>query len=125
MNGKQKSILIVEDSPSVRAMLADMLVNEGYIVMEAVDGHEAFKMVEYLKFDLIITDLSMPVMDGVEFIRRAKKLPLCRFVPIVVLSSEEDVRKVDEAKNAGASTYLSKPFKELQLRAMLKVVLGN
>lgn len=125
MNSKAKSILIVEDSPSVRAMLADMLENEGYSVVEAVDGHEAFKMVEHLKFDLIITDLSMPVMDGIEFIRRAKKLPLCRFVPIVVLSSEEDIRKVDEAKSAGASTYLSKPFKELQLRAMLKVVLGQ
>lgn len=125
MNSKAKTILIVEDSPSVRAMLSDMLENEGYSVMEAADGREAFKMVEYLKFDLIITDLSMPVMDGIEFIRRAKKLPLCRFVPIVVLSSEEDIRKVDEAKSAGASTYLSKPFKEVQLRAMLKVVLGS
>jgi two-component system chemotaxis response regulator CheY len=125
MSSQEKTILVVEDSPSVRAMLVDMLENEGYKVMEAVDGHEAFKMVEYLKFDLIITDLSMPVMDGIEFIRRAKKQPLCRFVPIVVLSSEEDARKVDEAKSAGASTYLSKPFKEQQLRAMLKVVLGR
>jgi two-component system chemotaxis response regulator CheY len=125
MSSQEKTILVVEDSPSVRAMLADMLENEGYKVMEAVDGYEALKMVEYLKFDLIITDLSMPVMDGIEFIRLAKKQPLCRFVPIVVLSSEEDSRKVDEAKSAGASTYLSKPFKEQQLRAMLKVVLGR
>jgi len=124
MSQQEKSILIVEDSPSVRAMLADMLESEGYKVMEAVDGYEAFKLVEYLKFDLIITDLTMPVMDGLEFIRQAKKLPLCRFVPIVVLSSEEDQRKVEEAKKAGASTYLSKPFKEMQLRSMLKVVLG-
>jgi len=124
MTQQEKTILIVEDSPSVRAMLADMLEHEGYKVIEAVDGYEAFKLVEYVKFDLIITDLTMPVMDGLEFIRQAKKLPLCRFVPIVVLSSEEDSRKVEEAKKAGASTYLSKPFKELQLRAMLKVVLG-
>jgi len=124
MTQQEKTILVVEDSPSVRAMLADMLENEGYKVMEAVDGYEAFKLVEYVKFDLIITDLTMPVMDGLEFIRQAKKLPLCRFVPIVVLSSEEDSRKVEEAKKSGASTYLSKPFKELQLRTMLKVVLG-
>jgi two-component system chemotaxis response regulator CheY len=124
MNSQGKTILVVEDSPSVRAMLADMLEGEGYKVMEAIDGHEAFKLVEYLKFDLIITDLTMPVMDGIEFIRQAKKLPLCRFVPIVVLSSEEDARRIDEAKKAGASTYLSKPFKEHQLRAMLKLVLG-
>jgi len=125
MTSHETTILIVEDSPSVRAMLADMLEAEGYKVMEAVDGYEAFKLVEYVKFDLIITDLTMPVMDGIEFIRQAKKLPLCRFVPIVVLSSEEDARKVDEAKKAGASTYLSKPFKEQQLRTMLKVVLGR
>lgn len=125
MTGQEKTILIVEDSPSVRAMLSDMLENEGYKVMEAVDGYEAFKLVEYLKFDLIITDLTMPVMDGIEFIRQAKKQPLCRFVPIVVLSSEEDARKIDEAKKVGASTYLSKPFKEHQLRTMLKVVLGH
>jgi two-component system, chemotaxis family, chemotaxis protein CheY len=125
MSSQEKTILIVDDSPSVRVLLADMLEEEGYKVVEAVDGFEAFKMVEYLKFDLIITDLSMPVMDGIEFIRLAKKQPLCRFVPIVVLSSEEDSRKVDAAKAAGASTYLSKPFKAPQLRAMLQVVLGR
>jgi two-component system, chemotaxis family, chemotaxis protein CheY len=125
MSSQEKTILIVDDSPSVRVILADMLESEGYKVVEAVDGYEAFKMVEYLKFDLIITDLSMPVMDGIEFIRLAKKQPLCRFVPIVVLSSEENSRKVDEAKTAGASTYLSKPFKATQLRAMLQVVLGR
>ncbi|HAD03705.1 MAG: hypothetical protein A2091_06970 [Desulfuromonadales bacterium GWD2_61_12] len=119
-----KTILIVDDSPSMRAILGDMLEKEGYKVVEANDGHEGFKIVEYLKVDLIITDLSMPVMDGIQFVREAKKLPLCRFVPIVVLTSEEDSRRLEEAKKAGASTWLSKPFKENQLRAMLKLVLG-
>jgi len=119
-----KTILIVDDSPSMRAILGDMLEKEGYKVIEASDGHEGFKIVEYLKVDLIITDLSMPVMDGIQFVREAKKLPLCRFVPIVVLTSEEDSRRLEEAKKAGASTWLSKPFKENQLRAMLKLVLG-
>ncbi len=125
MTIQEKSILIVDDSPSIRAMLGDMLESAGYKVMEAVDGHEAFKLVEYLKFDLIITDLSMPVMDGISFIRKAKTLPLCRFVPIVVLSSEEEGSKIEEAKRVGASTYLTKPFKEQQLRSMLRVVLGT
>lgn len=120
----EKTILVVDDSPAMRAILGDMLEKEGYKVVEAADGHEAFKLVEYLKFDLIITDLSMPVMDGIEFVREAKKLPLCRFVPIVVLTSEDDARRLEEAKNTGASTWLSKPFKENQLRAMLKMVLG-
>jgi two-component system chemotaxis response regulator CheY len=119
-----RTILIVDDSPSMRAILGDMLEREGYLAVEAADGHEAFKLVEYLKFDLIITDLSMPVMDGIEFVRQAKKLPLCRFVPIVILTSEGDSKRLEEAKKAGASTWLSKPFKENQLRAMLKLVLG-
>ena len=119
-----RTILVVDDSPSMRAILGDMLDREGYKAVEAADGHEAFKLVEYLKFDLIITDLSMPVMDGIQFVREAKKLPLCRFVPIVVLTSEGDSKRLEEAKKAGASTWLSKPFKENQLRAMLKLVLG-
>jgi two-component system, chemotaxis family, chemotaxis protein CheY len=122
---KEKTILIVEDSASMRAILADMLAAEGYSVMEAVDGQEAFKLVEYIQFDLIITDISMPVMDGIEFVTQAKKLPLCRFVPIVVLSGEDDTRKIEAAKRAGASTWLAKPFKANQLRAMLNLVLGG
>lgn len=121
---QKKKILIIDDSPSMRAILKDMLEAEGYQVEEAADGHHGLKMVQSIKVDLIITDLSMPVMDGIQFVREAKKLPLCKFVPIVVLTSEGDSKKLDEAKQAGASTWLSKPFKENQLRAMLKMVLG-
>ena len=119
-----KTILVVDDSPSVRAVLCDMLEEEGYKAMEAGDGQEALKLVDFVKFDLIITDLTMPVMDGFEFIRKAKKHPNCKFVPIVVLTSEEDTQRLQEAKTAGASTSLTKPFKANQLRAMLKMVVG-
>jgi len=121
----EKTILVVDDSPSVRAVLSDMLEEEGYKSMEAADGQEGMKLVDYIKFDLIITDLTMPVMDGFEFIRQAKKHPNCKFVPIVVLTSEEDTQRLQEAKNAGASTSLTKPFKANQLRAMLKMVVGG
>src|SRR5512133_1812901 len=120
----KKTILIIDDSAAMRAILTDMLEAEGYAVKEAADGHLALKMVQEVQADLIITDLTMPVMDGLQFLREAKKLPVCRFVPIVVLTSEEDAKKLDEAKHAGAATWLSKPFKENQLRAMLKMVLG-
>ena len=119
-----KTILVVDDSPSVRAVLCDMLEEEGYKPMEAGDGQEALKLVDFIKFDLIITDLTMPVMDGFEFIRNAKKHPNCKFVPVVVLTSEEDAQRLQEAKTAGASTSLTKPFKANQLRAMLKMVVG-
>jgi two-component system chemotaxis response regulator CheY len=119
-----KKILIVDDSPVVLAMLEDSLVGLGYIVTAAVNGQEGLKQVEAGKFDLILTDLSMPVMDGISFVKAAKQLPSCRFVPIVFLSSEEDEAKIAEAKRAGASTFLRKPFKENQLATILKVVLG-
>jgi two-component system chemotaxis response regulator CheY len=120
----KKTILIIDDSASMRAILGDMLVDSGYNVMEAVDGYAGLEMVKETKFDLIITDLSMPVLDGITFVREAKKMASCKFVPIVVLTAEGDAAKLEEAKKAGASTWLAKPFKEKQLRAVLQMVLG-
>lgn len=119
-----KKILIVDDSPVVLAMLEDALAGMGYAVTAANNGQAGLKQIEAGKFDLIITDLSMPVMDGIAFVKAAKQLPNCKFVPIVFLSSEEDEAKIAEAKKAGASTFLRKPFKENQLATILKVVLG-
>lgn len=120
----KKTILIIDDSASMRAILGDMLVDAGYKVVEAIDGYAGLELVREKKFDLIITDLSMPVLDGIAFVREAKKMAICKFVPIVVLTAEEDAAKLEEAKKAGASTWLSKPFKEKQLRAVLQMVLG-
>lgn len=120
----KKTILIIDDSASMRAILGDMLVDAGYDVREAVDGYSGLERIKETKFDLIITDLSMPVMDGIAFMREAKKMPLCKFVPIVVLTAEGDAAKLEEAKKAGASTWLTKPFKEKQLRAILQMVIG-
>jgi two-component system chemotaxis response regulator CheY len=119
-----KKILIVDDSPVVLAMLEDALVGMGYGVAAAANGQDGLRKIEAGKFDLIITDLSMPVMDGIAFVKAAKQLPNCKFVPIVFLSSEEDEAKIAEAKKAGASTFLRKPFKENQLATILKVVIG-
>lgn len=120
----KKTILIIDDSASMRAILGDMLADAGYNVREAVDGYSGLERVKETKFDLIITDLSMPVMDGIAFMREAKKMPLCKFVPIVLLTAEGDAAKLEEAKKAGASTWLTKPFKEKQLRAVLQMVIG-
>jgi two-component system chemotaxis response regulator CheY len=119
-----KQILIVDDSPVVLAMLEDALSGMGYAVTAAANGQAGLKQIEAGKFDLIITDLSMPVMDGIAFVKAAKQLANCKFVPIVFLSSEEDAAKIAEARQAGASTFLRKPFKENQLRTILQVVLG-
>lgn len=119
-----KKILIVDDSPSVLAVLDDMLDTLGYEVSAAANGKEGLQKIDATKFDLIITDLSMPVMDGIAFVQSAKQHVNCKFVPIVMLSSEEDEAKIAEARRVGISTFLRKPVKEMQLRTILKVVLG-
>ena len=120
-----KTILIVDDSPSVLAVLEDMLAELGYNVATASDGKQACQLLEANRYDLIITDLTMPVMDGIVFAQTAKQMPNCKFVPIVMLSSEEDEAKIAEAKKVGISTFLRKPIKEVQLKTILKVVLGS
>lgn len=120
-----KKILIVDDSPSVLAILEDMLRDLGYDVVAATNGKEGLSRVEETKFDLIITDLTMPVMDGFDFVQQAKRMPNCKFVPIVMLSSEEDEDKIATAKQVGISTFLRKPIKENQLKTILQVVLGS
>jgi two-component system chemotaxis response regulator CheY len=120
-----KKILVVDDSPSVLAVLEDMLSELGYDATTASNGKQACQFIEASKYNLIITDLSMPVMDGIEFVKAAKQMPNCKFVPIVMLSSEEDETKIAEAKSVGISTFLRKPVKELQLKTILQVVLGS
>jgi two-component system chemotaxis response regulator CheY len=120
-----KKILIVDDSPSVLAVLEDMLDDLGYEVTAASNGQQACNLLETIRYDLIITDLSMPVMDGIVFAQTAKQMPNCKFVPIVMLSSEEDAVKIAEAKRVGISTFLRKPVKEVQLKTILQVVLGS
>ncbi|TNF48751.1 MAG: response regulator [Deltaproteobacteria bacterium] len=120
-----KKILIVDDSPSVLAVLDDMLVDLGYEVTTADDGQQGCELLEANRYDLIITDLTMPVMDGIAFVQTAKQMPNCKFVPIVMLSSEEDEAKIAEAKQVGISTFLRKPVKEVQLKTILQIVLGS
>ena len=120
-----KKIMIVDDSPSVLAILDDMLVDLGYEVTTADNGQQGCQLLENNRYDLIITDLTMPVMDGITFVQTAKQMPNGKFVPIVMLSSEEDEAKIAEAKQVGISTFLRKPVKEVQLKTILQVVLGS
>jgi len=121
----RKKVLIVDDSPSVLAILNDILDELGFAVTSASNGAEAYAQVENTKFNMIITDLKMPIMDGIEFIERAKQLSNCKFVPIVMLSSVDDEEKVASARKAGVSTFIKKPINEGKLTAMLNIVLGS
>lgn len=119
-----KTIMTVDDSASVRQMVKFTLQNEGFDVIEAVDGKDALEKVKGLeKLDLLVTDLNMPEMDGIELIREVRKLDSFRFMPILMLTSESQDNKKQEGKQAGATGWIVKPFKPEQLIAVIRRVL--
>ena len=120
----KKKILVVDDSPFILKVINDMLTELNYDVTTADNGLNACEKVELHPYDMIITDLHMPIMDGIEFAKRVKLIPNRRFIPIVMLSSEGDEEKIAEAKKTGISTFLQKPVKESKLKAILQVAIG-
>jgi two-component system chemotaxis response regulator CheY len=119
-----KTIMTVDDAASVRQMVSFVLKQSGYDVLEAVDGRDALqKLSGGLKVDMIITDLNMPNLDGIGLIKGARALPACKFIPIIMLSTESQDSKKQEGKSAGASGWIVKPFKPEQLLAVVSKVL--
>jgi two-component system, chemotaxis family, chemotaxis protein CheY len=114
-----KRILTVDDSASVRQMVSFTLRKAGYEVVEAVDGKDGLAKVSSGKFDLIITDLNMPNMDGIEMITAVRKLPGYSFIPILLLTTESQAEKKDAGRKAGATGWIVKPFNADQLIAVV------
>jgi len=108
----------------MRQMVKLTLAGAGYTVIEAADGKEALSKIAGAKVDMVLTDLNMPNMDGLTLIRELRKQTAYRFVPIVFLTTESDDSKKGEAKAAGATAWITKPFKQDQLLAVVKKVLG-
>ncbi|MDO8409405.1 MAG: response regulator [Phenylobacterium sp.] len=119
------SILTVDDSPSIRVAIKIALGNAGYAVTEAANGAEGIEKARAAAFDLIITDLNMPVMDGLTMIEEMRKLPSLMGVPIVFLTTESDAGMKERAKAAGATGWLTKPFDPDTLVRLAKKVLGR
>ena len=119
------SILTVDDSPSIRVALKIALTNAGYSVAEAVNGAEGIEKAKASAFDLIITDLNMPVMDGLTMIEEMRRMPDQMGVPIVFLTTESDEGFKARAQAAGATGWLTKPFDPDQLVRVAKKVLGR
>ena len=118
-----KAILTVDDSISVRQVVSFALRDAGYETLEAVDGLDALAKLSG-KIHLVITDLNMPRMGGIELIRHIRAGPANRYVPIVVLTTESQPAKKQEAKAAGATGWIVKPFRPEQLIAVVRRVLG-
>ena len=105
-----KTILIVDDSATIVMSLRNNLEIAGYTVHSASNGKEALNVLQSgIKPNLIITDVNMPIMTGLEFIKHARALPTCRFIPIVLLTTETSQDRKEEAKKLGATGWLIKP----------------
>ena len=119
-----KIIMTADDSASVRQMVSFTLKEAGYEVVEAVDGNDALLKLGKQKVDMLITDLNMPNLDGIGLIKGARSLPACKFIPIIMLTTESQDSRKQEGKTAGATGWIVKPFKPEQLLAVVKKVLG-
>ena len=119
-----KTVLSIDDSPSVRQMVRMTLSMAGYQVIEAGDGKEGFEKASTNQINAVVTDLNMPVMNGLDFIRTFRAHPSSKGVPIILLTTESDDELKRQAKEAGAIAWLVKPFKQEQLLAVIKKVAG-
>lgn len=119
-----KTILTVDDSASMRQMVKLALSGAGYDVIEACDGRDGLAKAKAGGIHMVLTDLNMPNMDGLGLIRELRALPAFKGVPIIFLTTESDEAKKGEAKAAGATAWIVKPFQESQLLGVVKKVLG-
>lgn len=118
------SILAVDDSNSMRQMVSFTLKQAGHEVQEAADGVEALELARKGTFNLIISDVNMPRMDGIALIKELRALPAYKFTPLLMLTTESGGDKKQEGKAAGATGWIVKPFNPDQLLSTVNRVLG-
>lgn len=119
-----KTIMTVDDSASVRLMVSLTLKEAGYDVIEASDGQDALSKIKGKNFNLILTDLNMPNMGGIDLIKNVRGNLKYRYIPIILLTTESQQEKKTEGKNAGATGWIVKPFKADQLLSVVRRVIG-
>ena len=119
-----KTILIVDDSSSLRQVVSITLKGAGYNVIEACDGRDALTKLNGQKIHLIISDVNMPNMDGITFVKNLKQMPAYKFTPVIMLTTESQEGKKQEGQAAGAKAWVVKPFQPAQmLAAVAKLVM--
>jgi two-component system, chemotaxis family, chemotaxis protein CheY len=119
-----KTIMIVDDSSSMRQVVGIALKSAGYDVLEGCDGRDALTKLDGRKVHLIISDVNMPNMDGITFLKEVKKHASYKFTPVIMLTTESQESKMNEGRAAGAKAWMVKPFKPAQiLDAVSKLVL--
>ncbi len=118
------TILAVDDSSSMRQMVSFTLKNDGHDVTEAEDGAVALDIAKDKPFDLVLTDVNMPNMDGITLISELRKLLSFKGTPLLMLTTESATDKKQEGKNAGATGWIVKPFNPEQLLSVIKRALA-
>jgi two-component system chemotaxis response regulator CheY len=105
-----KTILVVDDSASLRQVVRMSLESAGYQVLEAGDGMAALALLDGRQINMVVCDVNMPKLDGISFVRQAKQLPAYRFLPVLMLTTESSEEKKQAGKAAGAKAWMLKPF---------------
>lgn len=120
-----KTVLVVDDSAAIRQVVSITLSGAGYEVITACDGSDALAKLTGQRVHLIISDVNMPVMDGLTFVRKLKERPEYKFTPVIMLTTESAEDKKQEGKAAGARAWMVKPFQPAQmLAAVSKLVMA-
>ena len=120
-----KKILIVDDSSSVRTVARMALREKGYDVVEAGNGQEALKVLQGDRCHLVISDVNMPIMDGITLLKEIKALPNYKFTPVIMLTTEAGEDKKQEGRAAGAKDWITKPFQpQLLVDAVSKLIMA-
>lgn len=109
------TIMVVDDSASLRQVVAIALRGAGYTVVEAKDGQDALNQLTGQRLSLIISDVNMPNMDGISFVKAVKQLANYRFTPIIMLTTESEPEKMKQGQAAGAKAWVVKPFQPAQM----------
>jgi two-component system chemotaxis response regulator CheY len=118
-----KKILVIDDSASLREVVSIALQGAGYEVVQAADGKQALDKLDGSRIHLAICDVNMPVMDGISFVKEAKKRQEYRFMPIIMLTTESRESRKQEGQMAGAKAWVVKPFRpEQMLHAVAKLI---
>jgi two-component system chemotaxis response regulator CheY len=120
-----QSILIVDDSPTVRQQLRLCLETGGYKVVEAINGKLGLEAADRNTVSMVISDINMPVMNGIDFIRELRKRPTYQKTPVFVLTTESGAANAQAGKEAGATVWIVKPFKPEILLKGIKRVIGD
>jgi two-component system chemotaxis response regulator CheY len=110
-----KTVMVVDDSSSFRTVVKLALQKSGYEVVEASDGRDALAKLTGRKINLVVCDINMPQMDGITFVKQMKASAMHKFTPVIMLTTETQQSKKDEARAAGAKGWLTKPFQTAQL----------